>query len=58
LRCIRQRVEDGVTAIRVKDIDGVISIYASNVVSFDLDPPLRYAGADRKRRAWQDLFAA
>jgi ketosteroid isomerase-like protein len=55
---IRQRVEDGVTAIRAKDIDGVMSMYASNVVSFDLDPPLRYAGADRKRRAWQDLFAA
>jgi ketosteroid isomerase-like protein len=35
-----------------------MSFYASDIVSFDLDPPLRYAGADRKRRAWQELFAA
>ena len=55
---IRQRINDLVKAIGAKDIDGVMSFYASNIVSFDLDPPLRYAGADRKRRAWQALFAA
>jgi ketosteroid isomerase-like protein len=55
---IRQRVKDLAKAIRAKDIDGVMSFYASNIVSFDLDPPLRYAGADRKRRAWQEVFAA
>lgn len=55
---IRRRVEDLVKAIGAKDIDGVMSFYASDIVSFDLDPPLRYAGADRKRRAWQELFAA
>jgi ketosteroid isomerase-like protein len=35
-----------------------MSLYAPDIVSFDLDPPLRYAGADNKRRAWQKLFAA
>ena len=45
-------------AVRAKDIDGVMSLYATNNVSFDLDPPLRYAGADNKRRAWQEFFAA
>jgi ketosteroid isomerase-like protein len=55
---LRQRVQDGVKAIRAKDIDAVMSLYASNVVSFDLGPPLRYAGADNKRRAWQEVFAA
>ena len=39
-------------------IDGILSLYATNVVSFDLDPPLRYAGADTKRRAWREFFAA
>ena len=54
---IRQRVEDWAKAIRVKDIDGVVSLYASNIVSFDIVPPLRYVGADNKRRAWQEFFA-
>jgi len=55
---IRHRVEDMVKAIRANDIDGVMSLYAPNIVSFDFGPPLRYAGADNKRRAWQELFNA
>src|SRR5438067_2433541 len=55
---IRQRVEDYTKAVRAKSIDGVMSLYAPNIVSFDVDPPLRYAGADNKRRAWQAFFAA
>ncbi len=54
---IRQRVEDYAKAIRAKDIDRVMSLYAPNIVSFDLNPPLRYAGTDNKRRAWQEFFA-
>ena len=54
---IRQRVEDLVKALRAKDIDGIMSIYAPDMVSFDIAPPLRYVGADNKRRAWQEAFA-
>jgi uncharacterized protein (TIGR02246 family) len=54
---IRQRVEDYAKAIRARDLDGVMSLYAANIVSFDVNPPLRYAGADNKRRAWQAFFA-
>ena len=42
---IRQRVADGVEAVRAKDIDAVMALYASNIVSFDIGPPLRYRGA-------------
>ena len=55
---IRRRVEDAVKALRAKVIDGVMSLYAPNIVSFDIVPPLRYVGADNKRRAWQEAFAA
>jgi ketosteroid isomerase-like protein len=51
-------VEDWAKAIRAKDIDGVVSLYASNIVSFDIGPPLSYVGADNKRLAWQEAFAA
>lgn len=58
---IRQRIEDVVKALNAKDIDGVMSLYAPNLVSFDIAPhfgALRYVGADNKRRAWQDAFDA
>jgi uncharacterized protein (TIGR02246 family) len=55
---IRQRIEEVVKALRAKDLDRVMSFYAPDIVSFDLTPPLRYAGAEKKRRAWQEVFAA
>ena len=55
---VRQRVEALVRALRAKDIDAAMSFYAPDIVSFDLNPPLRYVGADNKRRAWQEAFAA
>jgi ketosteroid isomerase-like protein len=55
---IRRRVEDWAKALRTRDVDAVMSLYAPDIVSFDLDPPLRYTGTDRKRRAWQEFFAA
>ena len=37
---IRQRVEELAKAIRAKNIDGVMSFYAPDIVSFDIGPPL------------------
>lgn len=54
---VRQRVTELVMSIRAKDVDRVLSFYAPAIVSFDLDPPLGYDGIERKRRAWQELFA-
>src|SRR5918994_1070769 len=57
---IRERVEDLVKALNAKDIDGVMSFYAPNLVSFDIAPQfgaLRYFGAENKRRAWQEALA-
>ena len=55
---IRQRIEDYANAISAKDIDGVMSFFAPNLVSFDIaSKTLRYVGADNKRREWQEVFA-
>jgi ketosteroid isomerase-like protein len=57
---IRQRVEDAVKALNAKDIDGLMSLYAPDIVSFDIVPhfgALRYVGDDNKRRAWQEALA-
>lgn len=55
---IRARVEHLARSVRAKDIDAVMSSFAPGVVSFDIAMTLRYAGADRKRRTWEELFAA
>lgn len=54
---IRQLLEGWARAIRAKDVDGVMSAYAPEVVWFDLAPPLRYMGADAYRKSWGEWFA-
>ncbi|HEX2671486.1 MAG TPA: nuclear transport factor 2 family protein [Polyangiaceae bacterium] len=55
---IRERVQRWASAISAKDIDRVMSLYSPDIVSFDLDPPLRYSGASHKRHAWEQFFSA
>lgn len=53
---IKRVIEGGVEAVRARDINGVMSIYAPEVVSFDIVPPLRYIGADAFRKVWEEVF--
>jgi ketosteroid isomerase-like protein len=55
---IRRRVQDLANSIRAKNIDDIMSLYAPNIVSFDIGAPLLYVGAERKRQAWEGTFAA
>jgi ketosteroid isomerase-like protein len=53
---IRQQIDKLVEAIRAMDLDGVKSIYAPDIVSFDVGPPLQVVGAEAKSRNWVDAF--
>jgi uncharacterized protein (TIGR02246 family) len=53
---IRRRIDDGVQAIRAMDLEGVMALYAPDIVSFDIQPPLRHVGAEAKRKNWVDVF--
>ena len=55
---IRQRIDNLVAAIRMMDIERVMSIYAPDIVSFDIEPPLQHVGAEAKRRNWLNVFSA
>ncbi|ORW95760.1 DUF4440 domain-containing protein [Mycobacterium sp. IEC1808] len=55
---IRQRTDQLAAAIRAADLEVVMSIYAPDVVSFDIEPPLRHVGTEAKRRNWERVFAA
>ena len=53
---IRELIDDFVEAIRAKKLDDVMSMFAPEVVSFDLGPPLQHGGGDKFRQRWQELF--
>ena len=55
---IRQRIDKLVEAIRGADLEGVKAIYAPDIVSFDVVPPLRHVGAEAQWKNWADVFAA
>lgn len=54
---IGRRINQLVGAVRAMDLEGAMSIYATDIVSFDIVPPLRHVGAEGKRRQWVDVFA-
>ena len=55
---IKRVIEGGVEALRARDIDGIMSFYARELVSFDIVPPLRYVGAEAYRKRWEETFSS
>ena len=53
---IRRLLDERIRALHDKNIEGLMSIYAPEVVSFDIVPPLRYVGADAFRKVWEEVF--
>ena len=54
---IKRVIEGCVEAFRAKDLDGVMSIYAPEIVTFDVVPPLQYVGVDAMRKRWEEAFS-
>ncbi|MFI6411555.1 NAD(P)H-dependent oxidoreductase [Streptomyces sp. NPDC050585] len=53
-----RRLVDGVTgAVRAKDTEALRRLYAADVVSFDIEPPLQHVGVDAKLKNWARVFA-
>lgn len=44
-------------ALRAKDLDALARVYAADVVSFDVEPPLQHVGLPAKLRNWERVFA-
>ncbi len=56
---IRELVDNWAKAVRAKDINGLMSNYAPDVLSFDVLPPLQQIGLDAARKraeAWVSSF--
>ncbi|WP_049558806.1 YybH family protein [Nonomuraea sp. SBT364] len=53
---IRQQLGKVVEGIRAKDLEGLKRLYATDVVSFDIDPPLQHVGVEAKLKNWTNAF--
>src|SRR3954454_3708317 len=53
---VRELIDDWAKALRAKDINWLMSHYTPDILSFDLLPPLQYAGADAYRQNWEEWF--
>lgn len=54
---LRQHIEKVVAGVQAKDLDSLARLYAEDVVSFDVEPPLRHAGVEAKLKNWSTVFA-
>jgi len=53
---ISHQVEKIAEGIRTKDLEGLKQLYATNVVSFDVEPPLQHVGIEAKLKNWGEVF--
>ncbi|GAA4387744.1 hypothetical protein GCM10023088_60210 [Actinomadura verrucosospora] len=53
---IRGQVGKIVEGIRAKDLKALERLYAEDVVSFDVEPPLQHVGIAAKLKNWTNVF--
>ena len=53
---IRESIDRFAKAFHAKDVDGCMSVFAPEIVSFDILPPLQAVGADVFVKHWQEFF--
>ncbi|MET8519137.1 nuclear transport factor 2 family protein [Nocardioides sp. NPDC004968] len=53
---IRGQIEKVIDGLRAKDLDILREPYASDVVSFDVEPPLQHVGIEAKLASWARVF--
>ncbi len=54
---IGQQIDKIIESIRAKDLEGLRQLYAPDVVSFDVEPPLQHGGIAAKLTNWANAFA-
>lgn len=53
---IHRQIDKIIDRLRDKDLDGLKELYTTDVVSFDVEPPLRHVGVEAKARNWANVF--
>ena len=53
---VKQHINKLIEGIRAKDLDSLGQLYATDVVSFDVEPPLQHVGTQAKMANWAKVF--
>ncbi|MEV0298598.1 nuclear transport factor 2 family protein [Nocardia sp. NPDC050710] len=53
---IRQQIDKVVEGLRAKDLEALKQLYTTDVVSFDVEPPLQHVGIAAKLENWAKVF--
>ena len=53
---IRRHIDKAVDGLRAKDLEGLRRLYTTDVVSFDVEPPLQHVGVEAKLKNWARVF--
>ena len=53
---IRRQIGALIEKLHEKDLDALSRIYAADIVSFDVEPPLQHVGLEAKLRNWTRAF--
>ncbi|WP_067819537.1 YybH family protein [Nocardia inohanensis] len=53
---VARHIDQLIEGIETKDLDALRRLYATDVVSFDVEPPLQHAGIDAKLANWAKVF--
>jgi ketosteroid isomerase-like protein len=54
---IRRQVDMIAQGLQAKDPGGLKNLYATDIVSFDIEPPLQSVGMEPKLKNWEPVFA-
>ncbi|WP_218877966.1 YybH family protein [Streptomyces sp. TLI_55] len=53
---IRRNIEKLIEGLQAKDPDALRPLYAPDIVSFDVQPPLQHVGVEAKLKNWEPVF--
>lgn len=54
---IRNLVENWASSVRTKDISGILRNHSSDILMFDVPPPLQSKGIEAYKRTWDTFFS-
>ena len=54
---IRELVESWARAVRVKDLDGILANHSTDILMFDVPPPLQSKGIEAYKKTWELFFS-
>jgi ketosteroid isomerase-like protein len=54
---IQQQIDTLVERIQARDLKGLMELYTSDIVSFDIPQPLQHVGVEAKSKNWAEALA-